>query len=87
MPYVSISTVKGILDPEQKLALHQRIADLMVEIEGRGNPEFRRMVWVKIDEQEPAQWSMGGQSYSAEQIAKLYGPVGADGRRPAQGKS
>ncbi|MBR0826610.1 tautomerase family protein [Bradyrhizobium manausense] len=87
MPYVSISTIKGILNPEQKLALHQRIADLMVEIEGRGNPEFRRVVWVKIDEQEPAQWSMGGHVYSAEQIARLRGPDGADGWRPAQGES
>jgi 4-oxalocrotonate tautomerase len=87
MPYVAISTVKGILDAEQKKTLHQRITDVMVEVEGRGNPEFRKMVWIKIDEQEPAQWCAGGQLFTAEQITKTYGPIGADGRRPAQAKA
>ena len=52
MPYVSISTAKGILDVEQKRTLLQRITDLMVEIEGQGNPEFRKLVWVKIEEED-----------------------------------
>ena len=54
MPYVSISTAKGILDVEQKQRLLEKITDLMVEIEGQGNPEFRKLVWVKIDEQDPS---------------------------------
>ena len=54
MPYVTISTVRGILDVAQKKTLLERVTDLMVEVEGQGNPEFRRNVWVRIEEQEPA---------------------------------
>jgi 4-oxalocrotonate tautomerase len=81
MPYVTVSTVRGILDTGQKQALLERITDLMVEIEGQGNPEFRRNVWVKIDEQEPAHWSLGGTMPTAEVIAKTFGSIGHDGRR------
>jgi Tautomerase enzyme len=44
MPYITVSTVRGILDIGQKQALLERITDLMVEIEGQGNPEFRKSV-------------------------------------------
>ena len=87
MPYVSISTAKGILDVEQKQTLLQRITDLMVEIEGQGNPEFRKLVWVKIEEQDPSHWSLGGLTVSPERIAQMYGPIGADGRRAARAKA
>jgi len=86
MPYVTISTVKGILDTEQKQLLLHRLTDLMVEIEGRGNPEFRKMVWVKIEEQEPSHWGLAGTVFTADQIAGFHGPIGADGRRAPQSK-
>jgi 4-oxalocrotonate tautomerase len=35
------------------------MTDLIVEIEGNGDPEFRRSVWIRIDEHEPEQWSLG----------------------------
>lgn len=87
MPYVTISTVWGILDVGQKQALLERITDLMVEIEGRGNPEFRKSVWVKIEEQQPAHWSVGGMTPTAEGIAKIFGPIGDDGSRPDRAKA
>ncbi len=87
MPYVSISTARGILDVEQKQRLLARITDLMVEIEGQGNPEFRKLVWVKIEEQDPSHWSLGGMTASPEQIAKIYGEIGAHGRREARAKA
>ena len=87
MPYITVSTVRGILDIGQKQALLERITDLMVEIEGQGNPEFRKVVWVKIDEQDPSHWSLGGMTASSEQIAQMYGTIGADGRRVARVKA
>ena len=84
MPYVSISTAKGIMDAEQKQTLLRKITDLMVEIEGQGNPEFRKSVWVKIEEGEPANWSLGGMKPTAEMIATTFGPIGHDGRRMAK---
>ncbi|MCS3730183.1 tautomerase family protein [Bradyrhizobium betae] len=81
MPYITISTVRGILDAEQKKTLLARVTDLMVEVEGHGSADFRRNVWVRIDEQEPAHWSLGGTQPTPEVIAQTFGAIGADGRR------
>jgi 4-oxalocrotonate tautomerase len=86
MPYVTISTVRGVLDNAQKQALLERVTDLMVEVEGQGNPDFRRTVWVKIEEQEPANWSLGGMILTPQIIAATFGPIGAEGRRTASAK-
>ncbi|MHC2334289.1 MULTISPECIES: tautomerase family protein [unclassified Bradyrhizobium] len=86
MPYVTISTVRGIFDVAQKRAMLERVTDLMVEIEGQGNPEFRRNVWVKIEEGEPASWSLGGMIPSPDMIAGNFGPLDAGGRRIAKVK-
>ncbi|MBR1029316.1 tautomerase family protein [Bradyrhizobium liaoningense] len=81
MPYVTISTVRGILDAGQKKTLLERVTDLLVEVEGQGNPDFRRDVWVRIEEQEPAHWSLGGIQPTPEIIAGMFGTIGADGVR------
>ncbi|MFB9267843.1 4-oxalocrotonate tautomerase family protein [Bradyrhizobium erythrophlei] len=87
MPYVTISTVRGIFDVAQKKALLERVTDLMVEIEGQGNPDFRRNVWVKIEEGEPASWSLGGMIPTSEMIAGAFGAIGEGGRRVAKAKA
>lgn len=84
MPYITISTVRGILDVAQKKMLLERVTDLMVEVEGNGSAEFRRNVWVRIDEQEAAHWSLGGTQPTSEIIARTFGPIGADGLRLAK---
>ncbi|MET4519266.1 tautomerase family protein [Bradyrhizobium sp. I1.7.5] len=81
MPYVTISTVRGILDARQKKTLLEGVTDLLVEVEGQGNPDFRRNVWVRIEEQEPAHWSLGGMQPTPEIIAGMFGTIGADGVR------
>ena len=73
MPIVSIRTIKGILTEDKKAELHKRIADLLVEIEGEGNEEFRQLVIVTIDEDEPEHFSMGGVPASKEFIDALLG--------------
>ncbi|WP_259565915.1 tautomerase family protein [Enterobacter sichuanensis] len=72
MPFVNVQTIKGIMNDEQKSELLRRMTDLMVEIEGREDPEFRRSVWIRIDEHDPEQWSLGGLQPTAEMIAKTY---------------
>ena len=86
MPNITISTVRGILDADQKRAMLERITDVMVEIEGQGNPDFRSKVWIKIEEQEPANWMAGGLIPTAEMIAGAFGVIGEDGRRVAKAK-
>ncbi|EOX7392470.1 4-oxalocrotonate tautomerase family protein [Enterobacter quasiroggenkampii] len=72
MPFVNVQTIKGIMNSELKKELLRRMTDLIVEIEGNGDPEFRRSVWIRIDEHEPEQWSLGGIQPTSEMIAAKF---------------
>lgn len=74
MPFVKISTLKGALDDAQKRELQNRLTDLMVEIEGKGNPSFRQFVWVMIQEEDPSHWSIGGNQLSIEAFNAIARP-------------
>jgi 4-oxalocrotonate tautomerase len=73
MPFVNIQTIKGIMTDDEKATLLDRITDLVVEIEGKGNAEFRKDVWVRIDEHEPESWSLGGRKPTRAFIEGLCG--------------
>jgi 4-oxalocrotonate tautomerase len=76
MPFVNIRTAKGLLDEKQKAELHSRLTDLLVEIEGRGQESFRPLVWIMIEEEDPTNWSLGGNQVTAELVAALAGSAG-----------
>lgn len=59
MPFVQVHTIKGLLNATQKKELINKLSDVMVEIEGGGNPDFRKMVWINIDEREADTWAIG----------------------------
>ncbi len=71
MPIVNIKTIKGLLTKEKKAELHKKITDVMVEIEGNGNSSFAQFVVIEIQEEEPENFSMGGQQVSLELIEKM----------------
>ncbi len=73
MPFVNIKTLKGALTDTQKQELHRRIADVMIEVEGRGKPEFRNYVMIMIDELEPQNASMGGRQATGDFVKKVSG--------------
>ena len=73
MPFVNVQTIKGIMTAEQKSELLRRMTDLLVEIEGQGDPQFRQSVWIRIDEHDPEQWSLGGVQPTAAMIAAKFG--------------
>lgn len=75
MPFVHVHTITGILSDSQKAEMLRRITDLMVEIEGRGDPSFRSSVWVKIDELVPSQWRIGGVVPTPGMIASKFPPI------------
>ena len=65
MPIVAIKTVKGLLTAEKKSELHQRLSELLVEIEGGGNPKFAKFV-VNITEEPAENFSGGGTQLKPE---------------------
>ncbi len=60
MPFVNIRTFKGALSSTEKRELQNKISDLLVEYEGKGNPEFKKFVWVMLEEEPPQNWMLGG---------------------------
>ncbi|GKK29210.1 hypothetical protein NUKP39_12990 [Klebsiella variicola] len=86
MPFVNVQTIKGIMTAEQKSELLRRMTDLLVEIEGQGDPQFRQSVWIRIDEHDPEQWSLGGVQPTAAMIAAKFAvaPRGEICRRAAR---
>jgi len=60
MPFVNIRTARGLLSPAAKSELCTRLTDLLVEIEGGGDPDFRRFVFVLVEEHDAEDWSVGG---------------------------
>jgi 4-oxalocrotonate tautomerase len=72
---MTLQIIKGILDDAQKKRLLERLTDVLVEVEGNGDPAFRKDVWVKIEEQEPNHWM------TAELIARKFGAIGPDSVR------
>lgn len=71
MPYLQLQTVKGLLSAEQKRYLMDKFSELLVEVEGGSNPEFRKMVWIRIDETEAEHWSLGELRPTADYIARM----------------
>lgn len=71
MPIVNIKTMNGALTEELKKEIHNRICQVMVETEGRGNKEFAKWVTVIIEEQIPENFSVGGQMANQEFVKKI----------------
>jgi len=60
MPIVTIKTFRGAMSKEKKKELHKRMTDLLVEVEGNGNKEFRKLVTINIEENDPENFSNAG---------------------------
>ena len=73
MPFVNVRTARGLLDDARKKELQERLTDLLVEIEGRGDPAFRPLVWVLVEELDPESWCIGGMPVTGATIAQLRG--------------
>lgn len=56
MPFVHIHWYEGRSD-EQKAEIARRITDALVEVGGTQADQ----VWVRFEDSEPADWSMGGE--------------------------
>ena len=71
MPFVNARTLQGALDGDQKRELQERINDVLVAVEGGGNPVSRQFVWVMIEEEEASNWMFGSVVPSIEQLRAL----------------
>ena len=68
MPFVNIRTAKGLLSEGQKQELHDRLTELLIEIEGEGDPDFKKYIMILIEEHDAENWSVSGVSLTPEAI-------------------
>jgi 4-oxalocrotonate tautomerase len=71
MPIVSIKTMKGALTEEQKSDLHKQIAEVLINIQGRGKSDFAKYVTVIIEEQEPENFSVAGNMATQDFVKRM----------------
>jgi 4-oxalocrotonate tautomerase len=79
MPIVSVKTVKGLLSAEKKSELHKKLSELLVEVEGGGNPQFAQFVIVNISEEPAENFSAGGMQLNPEMLSLLDLQLTEDG--------
>lgn len=67
MPFVTVKTVKGVLNEVQKQDILEGISELIVRVAGGDKEQtFKEAVWVVIEEEEPGNWYLGGKKPTAE---------------------
>ena len=71
MPFVNVRTTRGLLNEAQKTQLHVELTDLLVRVEGGGDPAFRQYVLVLVEEHDAASWSVAGQPLNDMVIREL----------------
>ena len=67
---MNVRVVGGILDAADKQRLIEGITDLVIEIEGKGNPDFGQYCWVIVDDIEPGMLGVGGKGLSTEDVTR-----------------
>lgn len=70
MPLVDIQLIKGVFTPEQKLAMIATVTEAMVSIEGEA---LRAVTWVRVQEIESGEWSIGGTPMTAADVRAMAG--------------
>ncbi|WP_310620117.1 tautomerase family protein [Flexibacterium corallicola] len=71
MPFANIRTVKGLLSEKQREELREKIFDVLLEVEGRGNPNFAKYIMVLVEEHEPSAWNVSGDNLTTDAVASL----------------
>ena len=71
MPFVNVRTVKGLLTDRQRSELQERISEVMLEVEGKGNPDFKKYIMVLVEEHDAAAWSVHGDNLTPEIVQGL----------------
>ena len=71
MPFVNIHTGKGLLSDGQKQELQERLTELLIDIEGDGDPDFKQYIMILIKEHDAEDWSVGGTSLTPDIVRSI----------------
>ena len=73
MPLIQIRLLEGALSEEQKKEMIARVSEVAAEIEARPHPKEKLLpyTWCVIEEVNPANWGVGGQPTSLEELKAI----------------
>lgn len=73
MAFVNVRVVEGVLDKDERQRLIDGITDLVVEIEGKNNPDFKQYCWMIVDEIDSGMLGVAGEGLSTEAVRQEQG--------------
>jgi 4-oxalocrotonate tautomerase len=68
MGLIHVKVIEGVFTAQQKREIVERLTDAMVEIAGEN---LRTSVWCLLEEVASGEWSVGGQSLTADDVKAL----------------
>jgi len=68
MPLLNVKVIEGVFTTSQKKEMIRKLTDAMVSIEGEN---LRPVTWVVIDEVKSADWGVGGNSLTTNDVLAL----------------
>lgn len=70
MPLITVRTLEGLLTPDQKKRMIERVTEAALSVEGES---FRPVAWVIVEEIPSGAWGIGGQALTTEAARQLSG--------------
>jgi 4-oxalocrotonate tautomerase len=68
MPLITVRTLEGLLTPDQKKAMVERLTDAALSVEGE---VFRPVTWVIVEEIPSGAWGIAGQTLTTEDARRI----------------
>jgi len=70
MPLITVRTLEGLLTPEQKKLMIERVTDAALSVEGEA---YRPVAWVIVEEVPSGAWGISGQTLTTEAARRMAG--------------
>ena len=68
MPLINFKAIEGVLAPEQKRELIEKLTDATASVYGEG---IRQVTWVVIEDVNSGEWGIGGKPATTTDIKEL----------------
>jgi 4-oxalocrotonate tautomerase len=68
MPLATIKVIEGVLSPEEKRRMIEKVTEAMLSVEGEA---LRDKTLVVLEEVRSGDWAVGGKPVTAEEVRQL----------------
>jgi 4-oxalocrotonate tautomerase len=68
VPLIQVKLIDGVFTGPQKREMVERLSEAMIEVAGES---MRRVTWCIVEEVATAEWGIGGQTLTADDVRAL----------------